>query len=343
MRKILAILLLFTATAFAGGMKTNRTTISYHQNITTDSALAYFIFDNDTTSIWLLPDSGSASQDLIREDVTLDSVGDYRVVIYAYLSGSPINKYTTTYTYFPDLVTVASDVSQIKGYVDTEVGVIQDTLNSLSTQVAALSSASGSGPYLCSLFVGTGAGSAMTGGFSRMSNGATRWTSDINGSGWAVYNLTAGTWSGLVYVTGYKQDTIPQTFVISDTLTDTITVTAQNPANPTDPSLVRVYAWTDNILGDTLQGAIMTAIPRIKGRQTWTAANNRIVLPRQEYAVADDSGYVYLDLHPTETTNNADGDSLYYDIQISKGGYPTATFDKFTVYSDSAGATEAVQ
>ena len=188
-----------------------------------------------------------------------------------------------------------------------------------------------------------GSGNAMTSGSSRISSGATSYTSAINGAGYVVFSLTDATWEGLVYVPGFIQDTIPQTFVVSASFRDTITVTAQTVTGATNPALVKLYAWTDQILGDTLQGAKMTIIPRVSGRERWTAANNRIILPREETATADDSGYVAIEVYPTETTNNEDGDSLYYNIEISMRGYPIWIYENFIVYDDSTGNTQMVK
>ena len=204
--------------------------------------------------------------------------------------------------------------------------------------------AGGSGNRLCSLYVYDGS-SPMTTGKTSMTDGVDTWTVDLSesGAGWAVFNLTDATWTGLSYTAGFAQDTIPQTFVVTTSFKDTITVTAQTVAGATNPALVKVYAWTDNILGDTLPGAKMTAKPIVSGYERWVAASGRIVLPREETAIADDSGFVFLNLYPTETTNNEDGDSLYYDIEIHMTGYGTAKYEKFLIYDDSTGNTQAVQ
>lgn len=244
---------------------------------------------------------------------------------------------------FGVVTNLISDISDIKGFIDTEVQAILDTLDNHDDWVAQEASISGSGPRLCSLFVADGSGNAMTSGNTSITSGATRYTPSINGDGFIVLSLTDATWTALVYVPGFVQDTIPQTFVVTASFKDTITVTAQTVTGATNPALVKVYAWTDRLLGDTLPGAEMTFSPQLSGRERWTAANDRVILPRQESATADDSGYVFIELYPTETTNNENGDSLFYDVTINMRGYTPWIYDNFIVYDDSTGNTQMVK
>lgn len=183
--------------------------------------------------------------------------------------------------------------------------------------------ASGSGNRLCSLFVWDGT-SALTNGKTRMTSGATTHTADISGAGFAVYNLDDATWVGLVTASGYSQDTIPQTFIITAAVKDTFNMTANTPGAAVLPGAVNCYVYTYDMGVDTLQGATLTARP--SGHGPWTDSLGVIVLVSEKTAVSDDSGYVKIELYPTHYVTNADGDSLKYDFEFN---HPTTFRARF--------------
>jgi hypothetical protein len=184
---------------------------------------------------------------------------------------------------------------------------------------------SGTGNRLCSLYVWDGT-SALTSASVRMTSGATSYTTNISGAGFAVFNLTDATWSGLVYAPFYSQDTIPQTFVITAAVKDTFNMTTNTPGAATIPTAVTCYAYTYDMNADTLKGALLKVTPR--GNGPWTDSTGVVVLVSEVQARSNDSGYVSIELYPTHYVTNADGDSLKYDFEFT---YPRAFIGRWSL------------
>ena len=77
----------------------------------------------------------------------------------------------------------------------------------------------------------------------------------------------------------------------------------------------------------------MTATP--KGRGTWIDSLGVTILLDDQVAQSNDTGYVYLDLYKSHYVTNADGDSLKYDITLSKQSSSSASYKNITIYGDS--------
>lgn len=72
-------------------------------------------------------------------------------------------------------------------------------------------------------------------------------------------------------------------------------------------------------MGDTVEGAQLKVAPIGKG--PWTTSNGWTVLPKVEFSTTDSTGRATLEVYRTSAVTNTDGDSLYYDVSISKTGY----------------------
>lgn len=204
-------------------------------------------------------------------------------------------------------------------YDGTEGSNVSDDFDSVFADIAALTS--GTGPNLCSLFVFNASG-ALTLGSVRMTQGATQFSANLDGAGWAVFGLTNGTWTGVAYTTGNTQDTIPQTFSLSGDLTDSISMTAFTVGTPTDTGKVNLYAYTDEILGDTLEGATITVSPKTRGKR-WKTDGGRIILPGDAIsAEANSNGLVQIEVYQSSFVHPypSGTDSLKYDITVSYPG-----------------------
>ena len=110
----------------------------------------------------------------------------------------------------------------------------------------------GNGPYLDSTYVHNDSG-FIAGADVMFYQGATELETKTNSEGWAIFNLTSGTWYGLVYAVGNGQDTIPQTFSISANTTDSISMTAAAAG------LCNVYNYVYDGGGNPVRGVTVTA------------------------------------------------------------------------------------
>lgn len=368
MKKILAIWLGLTAMALADGMDSYQHAITYKHQYAVDSAQAYFVYNGDSSLVSLLPVTGSSHRFLFDINPTIDSVGLNFVRIEVYSGGAVIDSFYSTFMNFPDTSVyqgAASGLSagdiwdyDLTGWDDSTaeeagqyvanigidgvshtIGTVQMKIGQGYTGAAGsnieddldtlLARPSGSGPRLCSLFVATGAGAAMTSGFSRMTSGAITWTSDINGDGYAIYSLTDATWSGLVYVTAHTQDTIPQTFVVTADLHDTITVTAHVLDTPSGPDLVNAYIYTFDLVGDTVVNARMETT--VNGNPPFRDADSNLVaIPRKVVAYSDTLGLIQQEIRKSSTATDINGNPVTYNFKITKKNYFSALFDNRT-------------
>jgi hypothetical protein len=203
--------------------------------------------------------------------------------------------------------------------------------NNLKDDIDAISAASGSGPRLCSLMVVDATPAAITGGFTRMTSGATTYTSDISGDGYAVYSLTDATWSGLVYIPGYAQDTIPQTFVVTASMKDTMTMTAQTVTGADDPDKCNAYLWVFDIFGDTIMNAKLTA--EINGNGPWFATDDSaaIIIPKKISATSDDTGYVFIPLWRSSEVVDAEDNNPTFNFTLEKSRYLKWSVEDVTI------------
>jgi hypothetical protein len=155
-----------------------------------------------------------------------------------------------------------------------------------------------------------------------MTKGPDAWDILSNTSGWAIFNLEDGTWTGTAFKTAYTQDTIPQTFSISGDLTDTITMSATSIGSPGNAALCSVYIYSYGTVGDTVEGAIFRAIPR--GRGPWIDTNNVAIMPSEKTARTDSDGYAALAVYKSayvrqlQSDGTQGGDSLKYDFILTK-------------------------
>ncbi len=143
-------------------------------------------------------------------------------------------------------------------------------------------------------------------------------TTDVNGR--RILELDPDSFYVALTANNYVQK-IDTLIVESGGGKDTLYMSPFDPGEPTDTAnQCREYIYTDNILGDTLVGAVMKAVP--VGRGNWVSSDGRIVIPKEAWTYTDSSGYAYLDLYKSHKVTNADGDSLKYNIMVYKPGYP---------------------
>ena len=142
---------------------------------------------------------------------------------------------------------------------------------------------------------------------------------------------------------GFTQDTIPQTFVVTASFKDTITMTSFSPSMPTDTGKVVLYIWTDRILGDTLENAVFNIIPITKGKN-WRTEGGRLVLPGTASKKTDSTGYAEIEVyqsgfvHPSKYKGGAwvsEPDSLKYNISVAFEGLEPFEIYNYVAPSDS--------
>lgn len=341
--KILSIWLALTVAVFAQtGMDGYRQPLTYHHNFKVDSAQALMKYVIGATpytdTVSLLPVSGTENEDLYKASATnLNYIGGYLVEIKIYDGGSVIDTFWSTYLNLPD-------TSKFGSATATLPDSLWDQLDTIIADIAEISLA-GDGPYLCSLYVYNGSG-ALTRSTVSMKQGATTYYDNVSSGGWAIFGLTLGTWYGTASAPNNSQDTLPQTFILNANKTDSISMTAFIPGIPTDTGRVIIYLWTDDVLGDTLEGATFAITPIVKGKN-WRTDGGRIVLPRTETQWTDSTGYAQIEVyksafvHPYKYKNGAfetEADSLKYNITIYKEGY-----GRFDLFNYDAPDTSSVQ
>jgi hypothetical protein len=140
-----------------------------------------------------------------------------------------------------------------------------------------------------------------------------------NVNGKRLLYLDTASYQIIVTADGYEQkvDTIT---VTTTAKSDTIQLSQFNPGMPSSPDKCRVYIYTQDILGQRVAGAKFKASP--VGGGNWVDSSGVIVIPNTMETAADTNGYAYLDLYMSSYVKNADGDSMKYNIEIWKQGYP---------------------
>ena len=190
--------------------------------------------------------------------------------------------------------------------------------NNVKEDIDAISAASGSGPRLCSLLVTDTNDKPITDGSTRMTSGATTYTADVSGGGFAVYSLTDATWQGLVYATGYVQDTIPQTFTVSASFKDTLTMTVVSIPNPSAADKVTCYIDTYDIMGAVVENAKLTATVDDNGPWFAVDDSSAIMIPTTVSARTNSSGRATIELWESAEVRNAKGDNPTFTFMLEK-------------------------
>jgi hypothetical protein len=195
---------------------------------------------------------------------------------------------------------------------------IEDDFDSTIADIAGISA--GPGPYACSLYIYDGA-NPVPSGYVRVVNGALEYTQPVDGNGFAVFALSSGTWLVLYSFPTCQQDTNPDTLSVSAHIRDTVAVTCATVGSPAGgANFCSVYVYTYGILGDSLEGATFTAVP--KGRGPWIDSNNVAILPVNKTAKTDSAGYAGLAIYRSSVVRQLQpdgtqgGDSLTYDFEL---------------------------
>ena len=254
------------------------------------------IWDEDSTGHWTSPNMAFVSGQTGASQAVIDTVNK--------ILASVGNKSDTS-------ITIKLGAYDGTGGDDTNV----------KEDIDAISAASGSGPRLCSLAAVDANDDHITDGETRMTSGATTYTADISGKGWAVYSLTDATWSGLVYATGYVQDTIPQTFEVTASMKDTLTMTAVSIPNPSAADKVTCYIDTYNIMGAVVQNATLTATVCDNGPWFAVDDSSAIMIPTKVSARTNSSGRATIELWESAEVRNALGDNPTFDFILEKSRY----------------------
>ena len=366
MKKLILILLLFATPVMADGLGFSRsgdsTVVTISLNNARDSVWIRFAYGEGAfyDSVKASPIAGTSNKNLKSTKLALDSLGGHYVEALTFtgdaVADTIIGQWYHKANDWPE-------ITAIKGYLDTEISELMtesdstldittqtytnvgqdldtyppatdlhDKLDALNTLVGTWGA--GTGPRLCSLYVWNGA-SALTSGYTRMTSGSTSYTVNISGDGFAVYNLTDATWTGLVYAPGFTQDTIPQTFVITSDTLDTLSMTANTISTPSAPDMVNMYEYTWDIVGDTVVGAKMEVT--VNGRPPYQdSAGNFVPIPRKIIAYSDTLGLVQIEVRESATVTDAAGDDITYDIKISKENYFNLIFENRTAPDSAA-------
>ncbi len=158
----------------------------------------------------------------------------------------------------------------------------------------------GAGAYACSLYYfDTADTSAAQGVAVRAMNSMQTATSAVgisNSNGLAVLSLDAATYMIWSYKAGYSFLELPDSVVVANpSVMDTIWCTHFRPGDPPSPSLCRVYGWVNDISGEGISGATVTA----NVRRTPLRFGSVIISPYFRSTVTDTAGYWYLDLIPS--------------------------------------------
>jgi hypothetical protein len=209
----------------------------------------------------------------------------------------------TVYQWFVDL----NDDSSSASVPDSLVARMDSSLAILQ---------SGNGPYVCSLYVYNGSG-AITSGRVRMVQGATTWADDINSDGYAIFGLTSGTWYGIAYIPLNQQDTIPQTFSITDDLTDSISLSLHTPTAAVG-DLCTVWNYIMDGSNNPVPGVAITAtIPTV----FWPIRYEGQAVKAKVSTKTDNTGKWELQIYPSSLLLTTQADSASYWQISADGGY----------------------
>lgn len=308
MKKILLILLLLTPLILADNY-------SGSESGTTVSSKAYFSTAKDS-SMWIFgfPDSSNFYDTVwgyawgawqYAVGIDLDSIGNHDVVIYGYSSGSVDDTIVGDWFNGRAIKGDGSEAETLIVLASADTTAIESariTVRTLNQSTVIVDGLSTNVNGLLIIEIGDGVG---TDSF--------------------YVATTANNYT-------YSIDTIA---VASGGGTDTIWMTAFDPGSPTRTGTSKLYVWTNDVLGDTLSGATLRAVPIVKG-ENWEDSAGIIVIPWEKTATTDSLGYASLDLYRSAYVTNADGDSLKYNIYLFKGSYPHKFVRKnFVVTGDS--------
>jgi hypothetical protein len=332
----MALLLIADQIANAEGFGVSRegdsTIVTVNLNNARDSAWVRFAYGEGAfyDSVLASPLSGTSNTNLKSTKLDLDSIGGHYVEILTFTSDAVAETVVGTHQHQTNFYT---DVTDIKGYLDTEItrlltmGVLDSTLldsvyksvgwPGISHAIATLhmkqgdySGAAGSN-IEDDLDALTGGGTepetviVLSVGDTTQIQGAVvvvrtldqstvkvpGLTTDVNGK--LILELGDGVGTDSFFVATshnnyiYKTDTIA---VASGGGTDTVWMTQFSPNSPTDTGKVTLYVWTDDILGDTLEGATFAVTPITKSKN-WRTDGGRVILPQTVTKATDSLGY----------------------------------------------------
>lgn len=203
---------------------------------------------------------------------------------------------------------------------------VEDDFDTAFVKLNALLEAGGGlGSNACSIYVKSGA--AFPANITVMlSSGGTNYFSQSDANGLALFILDDGTYSGYALSSPvYSQDTIPQTFTFSAAYNDTLTLSATTVGAPAGgANYCSTYIWTYDLLGDSIQGAKLTAIPQ--GIGPWVDTNYVAIWVKETVSsLSNINGYAAMTLYRTSVVRELKddgtlGDSLKYDFELTYPG-----------------------
>jgi len=181
----------------------------------------------------------------------------------------------------------------------------------------------GRGENTCKIYVKSGANYPANLTVKMVASGGTSYYQQTDANGLALFQLDDGTYSGyLISSPAYSQDTLPQTFTFTADYNDTLTASATTVGSPGGgANFCSTYIYTYGILGDTIEGATFSMVP--KGRGPWIDSNGVAIIPLVKTAATNSNGYVGLAVYRSSVVRQLQpdgtqgGDSLKYDISLT--------------------------
>jgi len=209
-----------------------------------------------------------------------------------------------------------------------------DIAEDLHSKVDGLGALSGDGGNAISIFVyDEGNSEYLQGANVRMlSSGGTNYyfpRTDVNGL--ATFALDDGTFYGTATVSGYTQNTVPDTITFTTDSTFTINLSTLSYSGSSAPDLCNLYFNTYDLLGDTLVKATVTVSPNNNGPWKAVEDSSFVLIPREAVYRTDSVGFVSISVWRTASLFNPRGDSIFYDIMISTPYHTNYPVDRIYV------------
>jgi len=316
MKKIILVLLLMAttvgATDFYINNENNFVWVTHTSNL--DSARVRFFLhniSNKVDSVKLLPDLtiNVDSMTVLADSFSLDNIGQHLVQIVYYPHGG------TQDTFIADVINT-SDLATSGAGSEAETLIVLASTDSTEIENA-------------SIVVRT---------LNQSSVKAIGSGTDANGI--EIFELSVAS-----YFVGfthnnytYQTDTIT---VASGGGTDTVFMAQFSPSAPARRGGSVIYGWTADVLGDTIEGAVLHVNPVNISGISWKDSVGVWVFLSEQTTKSNSSGYFELEVYRSNYLTGVDksgtetSDTLKYDIWLKKSGYLSPKLTEQYITTDS--------
>jgi hypothetical protein len=239
-----------------------------------------------------------------------DSLCRYTVVNIAQVSAMTHNPSGIFYWYLPDgqvlrdnspqltsvIFKVDSLFQSVSAAVDTEAvarSVWDDDVVSLANRTATATSAAGVGPDTLTYYVLSSADSTPIGGVSIWvypNDGGAPWKNITESNGVAEFGLNApDTILGYTWVSGWTQDTVPDSVFFTAAVADTLLMSQVVPAAPAAAGLTAVTFDFHKGTGDSTQNVIVRYKLYSPSTENWHSDSSKVLDPTEVFETRSDA------------------------------------------------------